>query len=87
MSDFPKPFLVLGEWQFGSAPVLANGVEVGRVSMYGPNRFQFHGPSSMLLGFSALGDTWIEAVAAWFCVAACVPAGILRDISGGVSDV
>ena len=87
MPNVTKPFLVLGEWQFGSAPVYANGVEVGHVSMYGLNRFQFHSPSFMRLGFSALGDTWLEAVAAWFCVAACVPAGILRDLFGGVSGV
>lgn len=79
MTDVPIPFFVLGDLRYGSAPVYANGVEVGRLSMFGPDRFQFHGPSSMRLGFSALGDTWIEAVAAWFCVAACVPAGILSD--------
>lgn len=86
MSDVTKPFLVLGDWQFGSAPVYANGVEVGRVSMFGSGRFQFHGCSILSLGYSALGDTWIEAVAAWFCVAALVPHGILRDFSGGAYD-
>ena len=65
----PSPYLTLGEWQHGSAPVFVNGVEVGRVSMFSSDRYQFHG--SLITGFSlsALGDTWIEACASWFCKA------------------
>ena len=71
MSKIDPFFTIDAEWRLGSATVYAGSVPIGKVSMFTPDRFQFHCCLPGAPSRAYLGQTWIEAVLLYFYWVAC----------------